>query len=61
MRNTLEYPITKDEMIMVIQGQIDQIYEDYKVNGFPCGDIRPDALQEAINFIRENYTNGKDS
>ncbi len=58
MRNPLEYPITKDEMIWAIQKKIDEIETFYK-NAAPgkisCGDITGWALQEAKDFIEAHY------
>ena len=57
MRNLLEYPITKEEVLNALEDSIKAILADYETKGLPCGDIRPTALQEAIDFLTENYPN----
>lgn len=49
MRNTLQYPITKDEVIR----SLEQVIEDELAKGL-IGGIVPAALIKAKQFISEN-------
>jgi hypothetical protein len=50
MRNLLEYPITKDEIIQTLQECLeDEIKQQQQKNS--CGDIKGVCLREAIRLI----------
>ena len=57
MRNLLKYPITKEEVLNALEYSIKAYLAEYETTGIPCGDIHPTALQEAIDFLTENYPN----
>lgn len=52
MRNLLEYPVTKEEIISFLQS----ISNDLMKNDLSCGDMRMVLIDEAIKII-ENYKN----
>lgn len=49
MRNTLQYPVTKEEIIAAINSAI-----DYELSKGLIGGITPLALTKAKEFIMEN-------
>lgn len=47
MRNTLEYPVTKEEVISALEDATDVLIEKGNI-----GDIRPHALEKAKEWLR---------
>lgn len=57
MRNILEYPVTKEEMLEFIQQSIDELHaENEKI--MRCGDMRPTLLHEIKKIVEaSDYAN----
>lgn len=54
MRNILQYPITYDEKLKVLENLREKILDDYRHN-IVIGDMKAAILQEVINDIKRLY------
>lgn len=56
MRNLLEYPVTKKEILDFLMSLLDDYHEEAK-HEFRCGDMSMTLLSEAIKIVEgtENY------
>ncbi len=53
MRNLLQYPVTHDEKINLLDRLIEQFLEDNRIKG-TCGDMRATILRAIRRDVEEN-------
>lgn len=62
VRNLLQYPITKDEIIEFLQNEIEKRYpivEGHRIESMSFGDVTIGLLEEAIKIIKESEENAE--